>query len=101
MHNHVHTKRNSMTGQILCNYTVFENNPGSIPARYSYIQSTHCPKREELKFKLLNYFLIQLNIKLYGTFPPLFLSIQLNFKPYLRMRLWNILYNIFQRRILK
>jgi hypothetical protein len=33
---------------------------------------------------------MQLNIKLYGTLTPLLLCIQLNFKPYLRMRLWNI-----------
>jgi hypothetical protein len=59
------------------------------------------PKRAELKFKLLKYFPIQLIIKLYGTLTPILLSIQLNFKPYLRMRLWNILYNIYQRRILK
>jgi hypothetical protein len=38
---------------------------------------------------------MQLNIKLSGTLTPLLLSIHLNFKPYLRMRLWNILYNIF------
>jgi hypothetical protein len=50
---------------------------------------------------LLRYFPMQLNIKLYGTLTPLLLSIQLNFKPYLRIRLWFILYNIFQRRILK
>jgi hypothetical protein len=43
---------------------------------------------------------MQLNIKLYGTLTPLLLSFQLNFKLYVRMRLWNILYNIFQRRIL-
>jgi hypothetical protein len=60
----------------------------------------HCPKRPELKFKLVKYFLMQLNIRLYGTLTPLLLSIKLNLKPYVRMRLWNILYNIFQRRIL-
>jgi hypothetical protein len=37
---------------------------------------------------------MQLNIRLYGTLTPLLLSIQLNIKPYLRMRLWYILYNI-------
>jgi hypothetical protein len=37
---------------------------------------------------------MQLNIKLYGTLTPLLISIQLNFKPYLRMRLWNILYTV-------
>jgi hypothetical protein len=41
---------------------------------------------------------MQLNIKLYGTLAPLLLYIQLNFKPYVRMRLWDILYNISQRR---
>jgi hypothetical protein len=43
---------------------------------------------------------MQLNVKLDGTFTPPLLSIQLNLKPYVRMCLWNILYNIFQRRIL-
>jgi MFS family permease len=43
---------------------------------------------------------MQLNIKLYGTLTQLLLSIQLNFKPYWRMHLWNILYNIYQRKLL-
>jgi hypothetical protein len=37
---------------------------------------------------------MQLNIKLYGTPTPLLLSIQLNFKPYLRMRLWYIIVTV-------
>jgi hypothetical protein len=43
----------------------------------------HCPKKAELKFKLVKYFLMQLNIQLYGTLTLLLLSIQLNFKPYI------------------
>jgi hypothetical protein len=42
---------------------------------------------------------MQLNIKLYGTLTPLLLSIQLNFKFYMRMRLWYILFNIYQMRL--
>jgi hypothetical protein len=56
--------------------------------------TVHCTKWPELKFKSVKYFLMQLNIKLYGTLSPLLLSIQLNFKPYVRMRLRNILYKI-------
>jgi hypothetical protein len=37
---------------------------------------------------------MQLNVKPNGTFTPLLFSIQLNIKPYVRMRHWNILYNI-------
>jgi hypothetical protein len=41
---------------------------------------------------------MQLNNKLYGPLTPFLLSIQLNFKPYVGLRLWNILNKIFQSR---